>query len=257
MTMSTLKITVTYKELRTELRQRGLDSVGGKPELVTRLEEDRRKDAGCRWGGKVGELAAHRGKCEWEPVKCKNKGCTDSSLPKDRPEHGATCEHRVVSCRLCKSEMAARLVAAHKERCLSVKIECPNEGCSVQYKRGWMNAHRATCEQELVVCPCPGCDMSRPRKNMDAHVRVTHLDSAVQLLQSAWIQNAMLEGKVAAAKSEQRLAAASPTSWVFNWRVDSWGGGDFESEEHAFGDGITGNCVLLTRFACDTLNSTP
>ena len=43
---------------------------------------------------------------------------------------------------------------------------------------------------------------------------------------------------------EQRHAAASPTSWVFNWRADGWGPGSFESETRTFGEGVTVRCVL-------------
>ena len=74
---------MTVTQLKAELRQRCLVSTGGKPELVARLEEDRRKDAGCRWVGCVGELAAHLGECEWPQVKCPHQGCTASPLRMD------------------------------------------------------------------------------------------------------------------------------------------------------------------------------
>jgi hypothetical protein len=95
---------MSAKTLRDELGQRGLDSTGGKPELAARLEEDRQKVGGCRWRGCVGEHAAHLGGCEWAPVKCANKGCAQSPLRRDLPEHGETCEHRVVLCSLCGTE---------------------------------------------------------------------------------------------------------------------------------------------------------
>ena len=242
---------MNYKKLRTELRQRGLDSTGNKPVLEARLEEDRAKDAGCRWKGCVGDLAAHLGKCEWEPVTCTLQGCTESILPKDLPQHKETCQHRKVPCGHCKAGVAFRSLAEHESRCQLVMIGCPNEGCSVQYQRGWINLHRNICEHEEGSCPCPGCDARLIRKDMDAHVEATHLQSAAKLVQSLWKEVATL---TATSESEQRLAAASATSWVFNWRADGWGTGDFASGTHDFGFGITGiaSQKRLPRFVDDT-----
>jgi len=39
------------------------------------------------------------------------------------------------------------------------------------------------------------------------------------------------------------MTSGLATSWVFNWRADSWYG-KFESETHTFVDGVTGHCVL-------------
>ena len=252
---------MTYKNLRGKLRQRGLDSTGNKRVLVARLEEDRKKDAGCRWRGCVGQLAAHLRECEWAPVNCLNEGCKEMKLRRDAAalaEHEAVCEHRLVQCRHFKHEVAYRSLAEHEGRCSRAQIECPNEGCSVQYKRFAMNLHRLVCEHEEVMCLCPGCHAFLLRKGMDAHVEATHLGLAVKLLQSAWSQNAALEGKFEAAKSEQRLAAPrqrfgwsfnDPASWVFNWRADGWGEGVFRSETHDFdfwhGTAL-GSCALST-----------
>ena len=119
------------------------------------------------------------------------------------------------------------------------EIGCPNEGCSVKRQRRAMNVHRAECEHEGVTCPCPGCDTRLLRKTVNAHVRNQHLQNAETQLVNAWHQ---IRVQKAASESEQRLAAASTTSWVFNWRAEGWGVGTFESETHDFGDGVTGMC---------------
>jgi hypothetical protein len=237
---------MTVEALKEGLRQRGLPTGGKKAELVARLEEDRGNDAGeeCEWEGKVGELGAHRGECLWAPVKCPFKDCRESPLRRDRFEHEANCGIRVVSCEHCKKMMTSRRLAEHEGRCPHVKVECMNEGCSVKRSRGAMNVHREACKHEEVTCPCPGCDARLLRKGMDAHVTAMHLGLAVRIMQSAWHQNAVLQSKVAASESEQRLAAASATSWVFNWRAEGWGGGNFETETHDFGDGVAGKCIL-------------
>ena len=238
---------MTVEALKEKLRQRGLPTGGKKAELVARLEEDRGKDAGkaCEWEGKVGELGAHLGECQWAPVKCLHTGCTKLPLRRDRLEHGATCEHRKIECEHCGDEVTSRSHAKHEAICPHMLIDCPNESCVELSQRGSMNLHRAECEDEEVTCPCPGCDARLLRKGMDAHVEATHLGSAVKLLQSAWREIDVLEGNDAELKSEKRLAAASKTSRVFNWRAEGWGGGLFKSETHDFTrDGISGVCVL-------------
>ena len=243
-------------ELGTELLQRGLDSTGNKPELVARLEEDRKEGVGCRWRGYVGQLAGHLGECGFAPKKCPNEGCTESPLRKDLPAHEATmCEHRAVKCRHCSKEMIGRSLADHEGGCPSAMIECPAEGCSGQFRRSAMNLHRAECQHEEVTCPCPGCDKRLLRKDIIQHVGNRHRQEAGELLVSFSRKIAVLEGKVAELESElegkvaeleseQRLAAASTTSSVFNWRAEGWGGSRFESETHEFADGIAGQCVL-------------
>ena len=67
-------------------------------------------------------------------------------------------------------------------------------------------------------------------------------------MQRAWSENAALEGRVAEFESEQRHTAASPTSWVFNWRADGWGVGRYLSETHDYGQGVSGDCLLCGSF---------
>jgi hypothetical protein len=128
---------MTAQALVAELGQRGLDSTGNTPELVARLTEDRKKDAGCRWIGCVGELVAHLEECEWVQTNCPHEGCTASPLRMDMLKHQATCEHRKVPCGHCASGVAYWSLAEHEECiCPEAMIKCPNEGCSVQKLRG-------------------------------------------------------------------------------------------------------------------------
>ena len=249
---------MAVEALKKELRQRGLETAGDKPTLVARLEEDRRKGApraGCGWRGRVVELAAHLGACEWAPVKCPH-GCAESPLRRDLAEHDATCGSLKVPCKGCTQQFQRRLLAEHEGSCPLAEIECPNEGCSVKHARGSMHVHRAKCEHGEVSCPCPGCDARLLRKDTDAHL-AEHLGrgaepAAVQLLKDAYRRIAVVE---AAAESEQRHAAASPTSWVFNWRADQpWPSPGFgpqglvKSESHDFGGGVAGACIIFNMF---------
>ncbi|KAJ1494555.1 hypothetical protein T484DRAFT_1765324 [Baffinella frigidus] len=162
---------MTVEALREELRQRGLETAGSKPELEARLEEDRTKGAGCGWKGRVGELHAHLlGECQWAPVKCPNQGCTETPLRKDLPEHEATCKHRME--------------------------QCPNQGCCVTAARGTMDEHREECGHEEVSCPCLGCDTRLLRKDMDTHVHPTPTTS--------WVFNWRTDGWGGESGSETR-----------------------------------------------------
>ncbi|KAJ1481358.1 hypothetical protein T484DRAFT_1807676 [Baffinella frigidus] len=211
--------------------------------LIAKLRLQCEHAAACWWKGRVGGLAAHLRLCGWAPVQCPNEDCTESPLRKDLPKHDATCEHALVGCRHCSTQMARRSLAEHEGLCLHAKVECPNEGCSVQHARRSMNVHRDTCPHEEVSCPYPRCDARLPREDLDAHFEATHRSSAAELL----MRIAALEGMVAAARSEQRHAAVSPTSWVFNWMAEGWQPGTFKSETHAFGGDVRGFCVLVGR----------
>ena len=138
---------LTAEALKNDLQQRGLATSGNKPEQAARLEEDRKKDAGCRWRGRVGELSAHRDECAWGEVKCPHKGCMESPLRMDLPEHEAICGHRQVACSYCFRCMARHSLVAHQ---------------------------RGGCVYGQVACPCPGCDALFFRKDIDAHFKANH-----------------------------------------------------------------------------------
>ncbi|KAJ1486642.1 hypothetical protein T484DRAFT_1943020 [Baffinella frigidus] len=241
-------VTMTSEALRKELGERGLGTGGERAELVTRLNKDRKtgggglgeEEEGCPWKGQVGQLEAHRRKCGWVPVKCPNEGCTESPCRKDLPEHTSRCG----TCRHCNTQMRGSL-AEHEARCPYAEIECPNEskGCRVRHERGSMNIHLEECKHQEVACRVQGCDARFPRKDERSHLNTRHPPST-ELAMSLLGRIAALEGRVAAAESEQCHAAASPTSWVFNWKADGWGMGRFQSETRDFGAGVTGWCVL-------------
>jgi len=238
---------VTMEELRKQLRERFLEAAGSKAEMEARLEEDRKKRAGCGWKGRVAELPTHLKMCDSAPVECP-KGCTVAR--KDLPQHDDSCGGIEVKCSHCEQLIVRRSLVEHEGACIDATSECPNEGCSVEYRTWAMNQHRTECEREEVTCPCPGCETRLLREDLDAHVEAMHLgDSAGQQLQRLWRVNAEL---METAEIERIHAAASPTSWVFNWRADGWVRGFFESETHDFGQGVMGECTLSTseRDAC-------
>ena len=117
-------------------------------ELVARREEGEKQGGGCSWKGRVGKRAAHLRECEWAPVTCSNRGCTESRLRKDLPEHSLNCDSRKIPCRHCKWRQGHQSLAAHEGRCPEADIEC--EGCGVQHHRGSMDVHRVECQHEEV-----------------------------------------------------------------------------------------------------------
>ena len=273
---------MSLKALHDELLQRGLETAGRRPELVARLEEGRKKgvalprrlapadsmavealqDEKCGWKGRVGELVAHLGTCEWAPVECRNKGCTESPLRKDLPEHGATCGGHKVRCRHCRWPMERRLLADHESICQLAEIKCPNEGCHAERAREDMHEHRMVCDHEQIACIFRGCGARLLRFKMNAHVTGGHMAAAAEMLQALAFDKATLERTVAALKakdvqedaaraSEQRHLQATPTTRTFNWRAESsvgcangWGLGDFVSETCDLGESVVGSCAL-------------
>ncbi|KAJ1486644.1 hypothetical protein T484DRAFT_1890298 [Baffinella frigidus] len=251
------KITATTRvqdmncaELKEALRGSGEHTDGfNRSKLQTLVTADRKKggrglaeeEEGCPWKGQVGQLEAHSKVCGWVPVKCPNEGCTESPRRKDLSEHSARCG----TCRHCNTQKHCRSLAEHEASCPAAEIECPNEskGCRVRHERGSMNVHLEECKHQEVACRVQGCDARFPRKDERSHVSTRHPPST-ELAMSLLGRIAALEGRVAAAEREQCHAAASPMSWVFNWKADGWGMGRFQSETRDFGAGVTGWCVL-------------
>ena len=126
---------MTVEALRKELRQRGLETAGNKPTLTARLEEDRSKGAGCGWRGRVGDLAAHLGACEWAPVKCPH-GCAESPLRRDLAAHDATCGSIKVPCRGCTQQFERRVLAEHEGRWPPGRNRVPARGLQRQASTG-------------------------------------------------------------------------------------------------------------------------
>jgi len=196
--------------------------------------------AGCAWIGRHWERAAHLEECGMVPERCPNGGpggCQEMHLRKDLAEHMvSTCDFRLVCCKHCGMQSLFVVCDHHEDSCPDEKIECPNEGCSVLWKRGSMRRHRAKCEHEEVTCPSKGCTARLLRKDMDAHVAAKNLGAAFSTVK--------LMERIAAleetASSEQRHSAPESGTWVFNWKADAYGPGSWISESHDFGIGFVG-----------------
>ena len=59
--------------------------------------------------------------------------------------------------------------AEHLNSCQYLTVECPNEGCSHQYRRMEASNHRQICLFEAVHCPYEGCSFLTARKDLETH----------------------------------------------------------------------------------------
>ena len=162
--------------MAVEAVDHGLDLQGNKLVLVARLEENRMQDAGCRWTGCVGELAAHLGECAREPVTCPNKGCTETPLRKNLLDHKATCEHRKVPCGHCKGKMEHQLLVEHREPC----TRC--EAASWRKSSARMRAASCSSREEPRTCTARSASTGRSRARAQGATRA----SSAKTLTRTW-----------------------------------------------------------------------
>ncbi|KAJ1478779.1 hypothetical protein T484DRAFT_1960447, partial [Baffinella frigidus] len=261
-------------DLRDELGRQGMATGGERGELVARLDEKRRNDAGgeeaqsCGWRGRVCELPGHLGEsCAYERVACPNAvaGCKESMLRKDAALHASeTCEYRNSICSHCRNPFEARALPEHETSCPEAGLECPNAGCGVMVTRRSMGEHRGGCGREKVECPCPGCEERMARAEVIEHVE----GAGAVHLRRAWRRAAELEDKVGeqgrtivaqAQEIEKHKVAlavleenqesvnagvrkrAEALTRVFTWSTDSSLTGK-SSPPYTFTDGVRGRC---------------
>ena len=270
-------------DLREELGRRGQSTDGDTEELVGRLEEHRRRDAGvegaqsCSWRGRVSELAGHLAEsCLHESVKCPNAvvGCKESMLRKDAARHASeTCVYRKNRCAHCANPFEARTLVGHEASCSAAQIECPNAGCGVTVVRRSMGQHRSVCRREEMACPCPGCEERVALADVEQHVEA----SGPMHLQRAWGRAVEVEEKLAeqgaviikqkeaisclqAKDAEMRGVIlglqrhADALTRAFTWFTDgAWT--NQQSRAYPFTDGLIGRC--FSKLADGLGHSTP
>ena len=87
---------MSNNDLRKELGRRGMGTKGNKGDMVARLQEQRRSEAGeqqiCNWRGKVCEFAVHLATCGREEVVCPCPGCDERMARVEVGAHVAASE---------------------------------------------------------------------------------------------------------------------------------------------------------------------
>lgn len=157
------------------------------------------KDTGCRWGGKLSQLALHCSSdagCPFQKVKCPSN-CGRLIQCQNVAEHLLTeCP---CYCQYCKATASEVLIASqHKENCSKYTQQCPNK-CGMKILHGNIPEHRKFCPLEEIQCEyySLGCKVTMLRKVKEEHHKkslIKHLDliqhkiSDKKRIKSYWIK---------------------------------------------------------------------
>ena len=137
--------------------------------LIEKLEIMCTHQPECTWTGALSARSVHLGKdCEHEEVDCSLNGCTENVKRQALATHEASCEHRIVSCRHCSTEMPAHTLEEHYTVCSFVEVACPRS-CGEHMPRGIVGGHEDTCPRMLIDCRHTGCTVRVERRAMPAH----------------------------------------------------------------------------------------
>ena len=127
---------------------------------------------GCKWRGKVNEVATHTNSCQYEDVVCENNGCGDIVQRRLLKHHmESECRYRNVTCQHCHVKGDHCFIEGkHEDECPKFSLLCPND-CEV------VNVTR----EELDKCSPPesieceyydmGCKTKIARKDIKEHNR--------------------------------------------------------------------------------------
>ncbi|XP_065660009.1 TNF receptor-associated factor 5-like isoform X2 [Hydra vulgaris] len=98
---------------------------------------------GCEWTGELKILNKHLGSCEYQTLKCLNKPCSTSLLPKNLKEHMENlCIYRLVTCQYCKQRIIFSEKQIHEENCECLPLCCVNQcGMKLMRKEGMRKEH--------------------------------------------------------------------------------------------------------------------
>ena len=139
--------------------------------LIERLETLCTHHPQCPWTGAVSARSVHLGTdCEHEVVECSRDGCTYAVERQALAAHEATCEHRIVPCQHCSTEMTVRTLEEHYTVCTMVEVDCPHN-CGAAVSRGEIDGHEDSCPRMPMPCPFAphGCTDNVLRQGYAAH----------------------------------------------------------------------------------------
>ena len=156
-------------------------------------------NAGCRWVGKLSQLALHcngDAGCPFQKVKCPSN-CGRLLHRQNVAEHLLTeCP---CYCQYCKVTASEELIASqHKENCSKYTQQCPNK-CGLKILHGNIPEHRKLCPLQEIKCEyySLGCKVTMLRKDKEEHHKnslIKHLDliqhkiSDKNKIKSYWIK---------------------------------------------------------------------
>ena len=125
---------------------------------------------GCLWSGPLTDAATHLDSCPEFVICCPNE-CEIIFKRSESETHAQECFLSKVMCEDCNTNILNLELDAHKEVCLDMEIECPND-CSFKLKRLELKEHLATdCPNTLTTCPFKnfGCKERIKRCELEMH----------------------------------------------------------------------------------------
>ena len=107
---------------------------------------------GCLWSGSLVEVEEHLDSCSEFVINCPNN-CEFIFKRSELETHGKECHLSKVECEHCNLNILNLEMDAHKEVCIGIQIECPND-CSSLLKRLELKEHLSNdCPNMLIMCP--------------------------------------------------------------------------------------------------------
>ena len=127
---------------------------------------------GCEWHGEINDTVTHLNHCQYEEVKCDNRGCKSIVQRRLLKSHMTECLYRSVNCRRCHVIGSFRFInQEHEDECPKSPLLCPNS-CDVgTVTREDLSKHREICPLEMIGCEyCEmGCESKVARKDVEDH----------------------------------------------------------------------------------------
>ena len=118
------------------------------------------------------DMKVHKTTCPFEEIECPND-CGKNLQRQFMANHAETeCPRRQVECQHCLLSGEYQFIEGkHKEECLKLPINCPNECEAGSIPREDMTAHRLKCPLEVIECEYYniGCRHAMLRKDQCKH----------------------------------------------------------------------------------------
>ena len=133
-------------------------------------------ERGCKWNGKLQDLAAHLNadsetSCKYINIQCPKK-CGQAMVKHTLSDHlEKDCLQRDFNCRYCGFRASYELIRDnHYQECDSFPIPCPNSCTAMSIERGTLDLHLKTCPYEEMTCAYVGCGEKIRREKLNEHM---------------------------------------------------------------------------------------
>jgi len=141
-------------------------------------------DEKCTWIGKYDQLAAHLNQCDYELVKCNNKGCAKELMRRELQAHLPVCAFRRESCKTCDLKVLWSAMTEHQEKeCPKALVTCEVIGCNkVMMRRDYKNHQNEAAKQHVHLLSAALIE-AKQKNSIQIECRIT--DIAAKLREAA------------------------------------------------------------------------